>query len=68
MDNGPARTENFATKVQQAGEELGDMLEISTLRREDYDFIKSEWKMIYRRHKPDVKVYRFCLHSRAHFL
>ena len=42
MDNGPARSEKFANKVQQAGEELGDMLEISTIRREDYNFIKSK--------------------------
>lgn len=41
MDNGPARKENFATKIQQAGEELGDMIELSTIRREDYNFIKS---------------------------
>jgi leucyl aminopeptidase len=41
MDNGPARRENFATEVQRAGEELGDMIEISTVRREDFNFIKS---------------------------
>jgi leucyl aminopeptidase len=40
MDNGPAKRENFSAKIQKNGEELGDMIEISTIRREDYDFIK----------------------------
>jgi leucyl aminopeptidase len=40
MDNGPASKEDFAQKIQQGGIELGDAIEISTLRREDYDFIR----------------------------
>jgi leucyl aminopeptidase len=40
MDNGPAKVANFARALQQAGEEVGDMFEISTIRREDYDFNK----------------------------
>ena len=33
-------------KVQAAGEEIGDMFEISTVRREDWDFVQV-W-MIYK--------------------
>lgn len=29
-----------AQKVQSVGEEYGDMFEVSTMRKEDYDFIK----------------------------
>jgi len=39
MDNGPARTEKFAQKIQEIGHKLSDPFEISTLRREDYAFI-----------------------------
>ncbi|XP_063236787.1 putative aminopeptidase W07G4.4 [Bacillus rossius redtenbacheri] len=35
MDNGPARQLKTAQKLQERGESLGDMFEISTLRRED---------------------------------
>jgi len=42
MDNGPAEAEHFAKNIQHAGFEIGDMFEISTLRREDYAFIKSD--------------------------
>lgn len=42
MDNGPAAKEGFAQKIQAAGIEFGDALEISTMRREDYEFIKSK--------------------------
>jgi len=38
MDNGPARAEQTAQKVQKAGDDVGDMFEISTVRREDWEF------------------------------
>lgn len=41
LDNGPAQKEKFASQVQAAGESLGDMIEISRLRREDFNFVKS---------------------------
>merc|ERR1712107_939729 len=42
MDNGPARAAGTALKVQAAGEEIGDMFEISTVRREDWDFVQDK--------------------------
>jgi leucyl aminopeptidase len=42
MDNGPAKAAGTAIKVQQAGENVGDMFEISTVRREDWDFIQDK--------------------------
>jgi len=42
MDNGPASRLNVAKHVQHAGHLLGDMFEISTIRREDYDFVKGK--------------------------
>merc|ERR1719474_1351588 len=42
MDNGPARAAGTALKVQEAGDDIGDMFEISTLRREDWDMIKDK--------------------------
>ena len=42
MDNGPAKAAGTALKVQEAGEEIGDMFEISTVRREDWDFVKDK--------------------------
>merc|ERR1712025_562563 len=42
MDNGPARAAGTAIKMQVAGEKIGDMFEISTIRREDWDFIKDK--------------------------
>ena len=42
MDNGPAKAAGTALKVQAAGEKIGDMFEISTVRREDWDFIKDK--------------------------
>jgi len=42
MDNGPAKAAGTALKVQEAGEKIGDMFEISTVRREDWDFIKDK--------------------------
>ncbi|XP_033125531.1 putative aminopeptidase W07G4.4 [Anneissia japonica] len=46
MDNGPARKKQCAQNLQEAGEILGDPFEISTIRREDYDFHsgKSEYE------------------------
>ncbi|PNF24595.1 putative aminopeptidase W07G4.4 [Cryptotermes secundus] len=38
MDNGPARKSLHAQQLQAAGEELGDMVEISTIRKEDIAF------------------------------
>ncbi|XP_044168294.1 putative aminopeptidase W07G4.4 [Acropora millepora] len=45
MDNGPAAQTKFAQNVQEAGHVMGDPFEISTLRREDYEFTneKSEY-------------------------
>ncbi len=34
VDNGPARDNETAQKLQAAGEEVGDPFEISTVRRE----------------------------------
>jgi len=34
MDNGPARKNKIAQKLQMVGEEIGDPFEISTVRRE----------------------------------
>merc|ERR1739838_816584 len=36
MDNGPARNAKNAQSLQDAGDLIGDMFEISTIRREDY--------------------------------
>jgi len=41
LDNGPANKENFARAIQGTGYDFGDMIEVSTLRREDYDLIRS---------------------------
>ncbi|XP_041088126.1 putative aminopeptidase W07G4.4 [Polyodon spathula] len=48
MDNGPARNAGNAHQWQKAGDELGDVFEISTVRREDFDFHrgKSEYEDI----------------------
>merc|ERR1712042_53415 len=42
MDNGPAKAAGTALKVQEAGDGIGEMFEISTLRREDWDMIKDK--------------------------
>jgi len=42
MDNGPAKKHQVAQKLQALGEEVGDPFEISTVRREDYDFIRDK--------------------------
>lgn len=40
MDNGPAHRSRNAAQWQKAGEVLGDLFEVSTIRREDYEFHK----------------------------
>ncbi|XP_070690469.1 putative aminopeptidase W07G4.4 [Pempheris klunzingeri] len=42
MDNGPAHRNNNAAQWQKAGEMLGDVFEVSTIRREDYEFHKGK--------------------------
>ncbi|XP_068166693.1 putative aminopeptidase W07G4.4 [Antennarius striatus] len=42
MDNGPAHGNNNAAQWQKAGEVLGDVFEVSTIRREDYEFHKGK--------------------------
>ncbi|KAK3706766.1 hypothetical protein QZH41_004505 [Actinostola sp. cb2023] len=42
MDNGPAAKKKFAKKIQAAGHAMGDPFEISTIRREDYNFAKGK--------------------------
>lgn len=44
MDNGPAARKQVAQNVQEAGHLLGDMFEISTIRKEDYAFHKGKNK------------------------
>lgn len=46
MDNGPARKLKTAQTMQEAGDRIGDPFEISTLRRDDYEFHtgKSEYE------------------------
>uniref|UniRef100_H2Y048 Putative aminopeptidase W07G4.4 n=1 Tax=Ciona intestinalis TaxID=7719 RepID=H2Y048_CIOIN len=48
MDNGPAREIQNSLKLRDAGDAVGDMFEISTIRREDYVFHtgKSEYEDI----------------------
>jgi leucyl aminopeptidase len=48
LDNGPAREIKTAESIQSAGHEIGDPFEISTIRREDYEFNvgKSEYEDI----------------------
>ncbi|XP_062912903.1 putative aminopeptidase W07G4.4 [Mobula hypostoma] len=42
MDNGPARWAKTAQEIQEAGDEVGDPFEISTIRRDDYEFHKGK--------------------------
>jgi len=42
LDNGPARREQSAQKLQAAGDLIADMVEISNVRREDYKIHDSE--------------------------
>ncbi|XP_062613205.1 putative aminopeptidase W07G4.4 [Saccostrea cucullata] len=48
LDNGPARIMNNAQNIQVAGDTWGDPFEISTIRRDDYDFHrgKSEYEEV----------------------
>ncbi|XP_045473795.1 putative aminopeptidase W07G4.4 isoform X1 [Harmonia axyridis] len=42
IDNGPAKKEKHAQKLQLMGEEISDPYEISVLRREDFNFMKGQ--------------------------
>ncbi|XP_077378812.1 putative aminopeptidase W07G4.4 [Festucalex cinctus] len=42
MDNGPAHRAGNAARWQKAGEALGDLFEVSSIRREDYEFHKGK--------------------------
>ncbi|XP_061623612.1 putative aminopeptidase W07G4.4 [Phyllopteryx taeniolatus] len=42
MDNGPAHRAGNAVNWQKAGEVLGDLFEVSSIRREDYEFHKGK--------------------------
>ncbi|CAM4715046.1 unnamed protein product [Leuciscus chuanchicus] len=42
MDNGAAQRSGNALQWQKAGEVLGDMFEVSTIRRDDYEFHKGK--------------------------
>ncbi|KAE8291886.1 putative aminopeptidase W07G4.4 [Larimichthys crocea] len=42
MDNGPAHRSHNAAQWQKAGEVLGDVFEVSSIRREDYEFHKGK--------------------------
>lgn len=42
LDNGPAKSERVGASLQQSGELVGDMFEISTIRREDFQFHKGK--------------------------
>uniref|UniRef100_H2Y409 Cytosol aminopeptidase domain-containing protein n=1 Tax=Ciona savignyi TaxID=51511 RepID=H2Y409_CIOSA len=46
MDNGPANEIKNSTQLREAGDAVGDMFEVSTIRREDYVFHtgKSEYE------------------------
>lgn len=48
MDNGPARKAKTAQRIIEAGELIGDPCELSTIRREDYEFCKgkSEYEQV----------------------
>jgi len=42
MDNGVANKDQFARQLQATGDVYGDLFEVSTMRKEDYDFIKEK--------------------------
>uniref|UniRef100_A0A8C4QDD3 Zgc:152830 n=1 Tax=Eptatretus burgeri TaxID=7764 RepID=A0A8C4QDD3_EPTBU len=42
LDNGPARKTQTAQSVQKAGDQIGDPFEVSTIRREDFEFHKGK--------------------------
>ncbi|KPM09628.1 aminopeptidase-like protein 6 [Sarcoptes scabiei] len=46
LDNGPAKQRKTSQVIQEAGDRVGDLFEISTIRREDYKFNegKSEYE------------------------
>lgn len=48
LENGPAHKENHAQNLQKAGDVIGDLFEISRMRREDFEFHigKSEYEDI----------------------
>lgn len=39
MDNGPAKLLKIGNRIKTEGQRIGDCFELSTLRREDYDFV-----------------------------
>jgi len=43
MDNGPARKANVHKRLSESGSLIGDPFEVSTVRREDYDFVASKY-------------------------
>ena len=43
MDNGPARAHTCAQRIAQRGLEWGDPGELSTVRREDFEFVKKTY-------------------------
>lgn len=61
MDNGPASQAAVAHTIQAAGEEVADPLEVSTIRREDYEFHagKSEYEdVLQSNNKPSTQTPR----------
>ena len=42
MDNGPAKKENFASKLQETGELYGDMFEVGIIRKDDFEYVKDK--------------------------
>lgn len=61
MDNGPASKANMAHTIQAAGEVVADPLEVSTIRREDYEFHagKSEYEdVLQSNNKPSTQTPR----------
>jgi leucyl aminopeptidase len=44
LDNGPARHLGIALSLQRQGDAMGDPVEISRLRREDFDFVRPKSK------------------------
>ena len=42
MDNGVSRKEKFALSLQETGDLYGDMFEVNTIRKEDFEFIKDK--------------------------
>ena len=46
MDNGPARRKNVAERLRAAGDLYGEPFEISTLRREDFQFVTPKVRLL----------------------